>query len=78
MVIQMKDTQCSKILAYIHDTGSITQMDAMREFGCMRLASRIADLKKQGIPIIKETETSKNRYGEPISYARYRMEDTNA
>lgn len=67
----MKMTQCERILRYIEETGSITQMDALREFGCMRLASRISDLKKQGIPVKRKIETAKNRYGEPICYARY-------
>lgn len=64
-------TQCERILDYIAENGSITQIDALREFGCMRLASRISDLKRQGIPVQRTMETSKNRYGEPISYARY-------
>lgn len=64
-------TQCERILDYIAENGSITQLDALREFGCMRLASRVSDLKRQGVPIKRTMETSKNRYGEPISYARY-------
>ena len=64
-------TQCERILDYIAEQGSITQLDALREFGCMRLASRISDLKRQGIPIKRTMESAKNRYGEPISYARY-------
>lgn len=67
-------TQCERIIKYIEETGSITQLDALREFGCMRLASRISDLKKAGFPIVTEMEKSKNRYGESISYARYRLE----
>lgn len=67
----MKATQCERIVSYIEENGSITQLDALREFGCMRLASRISDLKRQGIPVKRTMGTSKNRYGEPISYARY-------
>ena len=69
----MKTTQCEKILQYIETEGSITSLDAIKEFSCMRLASRISDLRKQGYPIIRKMETSKNRYGETISYARYEM-----
>ena len=67
-------SQCEKILKYIEDNGSITQLDALREFGCMRLASRISDIKKMGYPVRKKLEASKNRYGEPIHYARYTLE----
>lgn len=66
-------TQCERILQYIDENGSITQLDALREFGCMRLASRISDLKKAGYPIRGKMETSKNRYGESVSYSRYFM-----
>ena len=69
----MKRTQCERILEYISENGSITQLDALREFGCMRLASRISDLKRQGVPVKRTMETAKNRYGEPISYARYSL-----
>ena len=69
----MKLSQCERIVRYIEENGSITQLDALREFGCMRLASRISDLKKQGVPVRRTMETSKNRYGEPISYARYSL-----
>ena len=64
-------TQCEKIIKYIEETGSITQLDALKEFGCMRLASRISDIKKMGYPVEMKMEKSKNRYGEPIWYARY-------
>lgn len=66
-----KMSQCERIVEYMQQNGSITQLDALREFGCMRLASRISDLKRQGVAVKREMETSKNRYGEPISYARY-------
>lgn len=69
----VKINQCEKILQYIEHEGSITPLDAMREFGCMRLASRITDLKRRGYPITRQMETAKNRAGEPVRYARYRM-----
>ena len=65
--------QTDRILKYMHDFGSITQLEAMQDIGCMRLAARIADLKRDGHAIRREMETSKNRYGEETSYARYRL-----
>lgn len=44
-------TQNQKILHYLVDHGSITPLEALSTFGCMRLASRISDLKKEGYPI---------------------------
>lgn len=64
-------TQCEKILDYMLSNGSITPLDAMKEFGCMRLASRITDLKAQGYDIMSKMESNKNRYGDTVRYARY-------
>lgn len=69
-----KTTQCEKILKYMEREGSITPLDALREFNCMRLASRITDLKRAGFTIHKEMETKKNRDGDSVRYARYRLE----
>lgn len=65
--------QTERILMYMRDFGSITQLEAMRDLGCMRLGARVYDLKREGYNIRRETETSKNRYGEDTSYARYRL-----
>lgn len=65
--------QTDRILKYMRDFGSITQLEAMQDIGCMRLAARIADLKRDWHAIRREMETSKNRYGEDTSYARYRL-----
>lgn len=66
-------TQNERIMQYIRENGSITQIDALREFGCMRLASRVSDLKAAGFPIKRTMETAKNRYGEAVTYARYSL-----
>ena len=66
-------TQCEKILRHMEDYGSITSIEAMQEYGIMRLASRISDIKHLGIPIQKEMVSGKNRYGESTSYARYSL-----
>lgn len=66
-------TQCEKILRHMEDYGNITSLEAMQEYGIMRLASRISDLKRKGIPIRKETIRGKNRYGEAINYAQYSL-----
>ena len=64
-------TQCDRVLEYMRDFGSITPLEAMQDIGCMRLASRIADLKDQGHPIGRRMKTSKNRYGKSVSFAEY-------
>ena len=64
-------TQCEKILQYIAENGSITQLEALREIGCMRLASRMCDIKKMGYAVTKTMEVSKNRNGNPVHFAKY-------
>lgn len=68
-----KLTQCEKIIKYIKLHGSITQLEALQELGCMRLASRISQLNKEGYCIIKTMEKFTNNAGEVKRYARYRL-----
>lgn len=67
----MKSTQCVKVLEYMRQFGSITQLQALQDIGCMRLASRISDLRSQGYAIGRRIKTSKNRYGDSVSFAEY-------
>ena len=69
-------TQEDMILRYMQDTGSITPVDAMREFGCMRLGARIFDLRRRGIEIDTALERGTNRYGGNTQYARYSLKRT--
>ena len=68
-----KMTQCDRILRHLEDFGSIDPMTAIKDYGCMRLASRISDLKDRGIPIVAERTKGKNRYGEQTNYCVYRL-----
>ena len=68
-----KLTQCDRILRHMEDYGFIDPMIAIKDYGCMRLASRISDLKGRGIEIVAERTKGKNRYGEQTSYCTYRL-----
>ena len=68
-------TQCERVLKYMHDFGSINPAQAMDDLGVMRLGARIWDLKKAGHPITRKMVKKKNRYGEPVSFAEYRLEE---
>lgn len=69
-----KATQNDRILRHLNDYGSITSLEAMNEYGIMRLASRISDLKKMGYPITSESEAVKNRYQETCYIKRYSLQ----
>jgi hypothetical protein len=66
-------TQVERIKRHLEDYGSITSLEAVNEYGILRLAARISDLKATGVDIGDKFETAKNRYGEPVSYKRYYM-----
>lgn len=71
-----KATQAERVLAYIEKFGSITQYEALQDLGCMRLASRISDLKKQGLPIKSEVVAVKNRFDENCYIKKYSLAET--
>jgi len=48
--MQSTSSQSSEILAYLKGGNTITPLEALNKFGCLRLAARISDLKK-GHPI---------------------------
>ncbi len=73
--MKKETTQCDRIIEYMKDNGGITPKEATNKLGCMRLASRIHDLRKMGVGIVTERVIDKNRYGEETQYARYRLED---
>ena len=55
-------TQCKMIAAWLEGGSTITSLEALRKFGCMRLASRIWDLRESGMDIQKrrvKTSTGK-------------------
>ena len=68
-----KQTQAQRVLNYIETFGAITQLEALKDLGVMRLASRISDLKKQGYAIQSETITVKNRFEEDCYIKQYRL-----
>lgn len=66
-------TQQEMVLRHLERHGSITALEALQEYGIMRLGARIWDLKNSGKEITREMEVGKNRFGESICYARYRL-----
>ena len=66
-------TQKDRILRHLNDKGSITALEAMKEYGIMRLTSRVCELKDQGYKIRSEFISSKNRYNEHVSFSKYTL-----
>lgn len=61
-------TQETQVLNHLERFGSITAWEAMLEYRIMRLASRIADLRRKGHNIVTIT-----RHNGSVSWAEYKM-----
>ena len=72
--MEKKMTQKERIRQYLDDFGSITQLEAIRDLGIMRLTARVHEMIRAGEPIVCEMERGKNRYDQTTHYARYRRQ----
>lgn len=68
-------TQNDRILMHLTKYRSITPREAFNFYGCQRLGARIYDLKRMGYDIKKEWVNDFNRFGEPVRFAKYTLED---
>ena len=66
-------TQKDRVYDYMVRFGGITALEAMTELGVFRLASRICDLKRDGVKIKSEWVTVTNRFGEDCRVVRYSL-----
>ena len=64
------DAQCDQVLAFMKTNGVITQWDSMQELGCMRLASRIYDLRCRGYNIVSTMIKSNGK-----RFSQYRLKE---
>lgn len=68
-------TQHEQILTYIRTFGSISPMEAFADLGITKLATRVSEMRKEGISFIKEPITTKNRFGRSVIFMRYKLND---
>lgn len=76
--MSVKVTQAERVFDYMVEFGGITQLEALRDLGVMRLASRISDLRKRGVPIESSVVATKNRFGETCYIKRYSVKVSEA
>lgn len=58
-------SQTQQIRQHLANNGSITAMEALRKYGCFRLAARIRDLRAAGMRI--QTHLVKTRGGKSVA-----------
>ena len=68
-------TQREAIIEYITEFGSITPMQAFADLGITKLATRISEMRKDGMDFKIEMVSTKNRYGKSVSYAKYSFKE---
>ena len=64
-------TQREAIIEYITEFGSITPMQAFSDLGITKLATRISEMRKDGIKFKIEMVTVTGRYQRTVTYAKY-------
>ena len=67
-------TQSERIIRYMQDFGSITPMDAFR-MGITTLATRVSEMRRDGIQIEDDWVKDKNQFGEPVRFKKYWLEE---
>lgn len=67
------ENQFQKIRQHLVTQGTITSMEAIKLYGCTRLADRIFQLRKKGWDIQTITCEGVTRYGDTCKYAKYRF-----
>jgi hypothetical protein len=58
-----------QILSHLKSGKTLTPLEALQMFRCLRLAARVHDLRNEGWPILKKIRTSPDN--ERVHYAEY-------
>jgi len=66
-------SQKKEVLKYLQAGNTITSMEAIDLFGATRLSAIIYDIKADGYNISTTMVDGKNRYGNSVSYAEYKL-----
>ena len=68
-------TQGERIVKYMKDYGTITPMEAFADLGITKLATRVSELRRDGVKISKTPVERTNRYGDHVRYMQYSLEE---
>lgn len=74
------DTQAQEknILEWLQLGHTLTPLEALQKFGCLRLSARIYDLRDKGHDVITFREKSVDKNGREKIFARYALRGTRA
>lgn len=79
MALRLSTSHTQLIKNHLLNGGSITALEALRDYGCYRLGARISELRSRGMDIKKKMETGFSKAtGRPIHFARYFIDIDNS
>jgi hypothetical protein len=67
--------QQERILDYLQQGNTLSRLDSWQALGIIETPARISELRSKGYKIKTTMKTVKNRYGEKVSIAEWRMFD---
>ena len=74
--IETSGSQSKRILAYMREGNTITPLEALSLFGCMRLPARISDIEKMiGYPPERKKVPVRNAEGKEVYVCQYWLEE---
>lgn len=68
-----KSSQRLRVMQHLKEGKTLTSLEALRLYGIMRLPNRISELRRRGEQIEKQTITVRNKYGDAVRVAQYRL-----
>lgn len=68
-------TQAERIIDYLEKFGSITPLEAFYDLGVTKLATRISEMRREGVGFDQELVESHNRFGEKVHYMKYKLKE---
>lgn len=70
----MKLTQYDRVLDHLLKNKKLSQKQAINLYGAYRLSAIIYNLRKDGYNISTNFKSGKNRFGDSVSWAEYKLE----
>jgi hypothetical protein len=60
-------------MALVRGDAGFTRWDAARDVGCFELASRLGELRSEGVVFTRDTSTARNRFQDTVRVMTYRV-----
>ena len=70
----MRLTQYDRVLDHLQKNKKLSQKQAINLYGAYRLSAIIYNLRKDGYNISTSFKCGKNRFGDNVSWAEYKLE----